>query len=60
MHPKVRPKRKDFSLHKSPYRKADAWAVEKGITTGYNNGTFRPNDTCTRWAVVLFMYRDMA
>ena len=41
------------------YRDAVAWAVEKGITTGYNDSSFRPNDTCTRWAVVLFMYRDM-
>ena len=43
-----------------PYQQAVAWAVEKGITTGYNDGSFRPNATCTRWAVVLFMYRDMA
>ena len=43
----------------APYRDAVAWAVEKGITTGYNDDTFRPNATCTRWAVVLFMYRDM-
>ena len=50
----------DASSIASPYRKAVAWAVEKGITTGYNDGSFRPNDTCTRWAVVLFMYRDMA
>ena len=42
-----------------PYQQAVAWAVEKGITTGYNDGSFRPNATCTRWAVVLFMYRDM-
>ena len=44
----------------TPYQKAVAWAVEKGITTGYGDNTFRPNDVCTRWAVVLFMYRDMA
>lgn len=35
------------------------WAVEKGVTTGYNDDTFRPNAICPRWAVVLFMYRDM-
>ena len=40
-------------------REAVAWAVEKGITTGYGDDTFRPNAICTRWAVVLFMYRDM-
>lgn len=47
----------------SSYQKAVAWAVEKGVTTGYaekdGTFTFRPNATCTRWAVVLFMYRDM-
>ena len=50
---------KDASSIASPYRSAVAWAVEKGITTGYEDNTFRPNDACTRWAVVLFMYRDM-
>ena len=50
----------DASSISGPYQQAVAWAVEKGITTGYNDGTFRPNATCTRWAVVLFMYRDMA
>ncbi len=43
----------------APYRDAVTWAVEKGVTTGYGDGSFRPNATCTRWAVVLFMYRDM-
>ena len=43
----------------APYRDAVAWAVEKGVTTGYGDDTFRPNAICTRWAVVLFMYRDM-
>ena len=42
-----------------PYQQAVAWAVENGITSGYYDGTFRPDDVCTRWAVVLFMYRDM-
>ena len=49
----------DASSISGPYQQAVAWAVEKGITTGYNDGSFRPNATCTRWAVVLFMYRDM-
>ena len=43
----------------APYRDAVAWAVEKGITWGYHDGSFRPNYVCPRWAVVLFMYRDM-
>ena len=50
---------RDASSIAEPYQQAVAWAVEKGITTGYSDGTFRPNATCTRWAVVLFMYRDM-
>ena len=50
---------RDASSIAEPYQQAVAWAVEKGITTGYNDGSFRPNATCTRWAVVLFMYRDM-
>ena len=41
------------------YRTAVAWAVETGVTSGYTDGTFRPNATCTRWAVVSFMYRDL-
>ena len=49
----------DASSIAEPYQQAVAWAVEKGITTGYNDGSFSPNATCTRWAVVLFMYRDM-
>ena len=49
----------DAASISGPYQQAVAWAVEKGITTGYNDGSFRPNDTCTRWAVVLFMHRDM-
>ena len=51
---------RDAASISGPYQQAVAWAVEKGITTGYNDGSFRPNATCTRWAVVLFMYRDMA
>ncbi len=50
---------KDSANISKPYQQAVAWAVEKGITTGYNDNTFRPNATCTRWQVVLFMYRDM-
>ena len=49
----------DASSIAEPYQQAVAWAVEKGVTTGYGDDTFRPNAICTRWAVVLFMYRDM-
>ncbi len=51
---------KDAASIATPYQQAVAWAVEKGITTGYEDNTFRPNAACTRWAVVLFMYRDLA
>ena len=44
----------------APYQQAVAWAVENGITMGYEDETFRPNGSCARWAVVLFMFRDMA
>lgn len=37
------------------------WAVENGITTGTGEGTFSPNDTCTRAHVVTFLHRyDLA
>ncbi|WP_409968207.1 S-layer homology domain-containing protein [Bengtsoniella intestinalis] len=41
----------------SPYYTAILWAVENGITTGYDDGTFRPNDTCTSAQVITFLYR---
>lgn len=39
------------------YYKAVLWAAEKGITTGYSNNTFRPDETCSRGAAVTFLYR---
>ena len=36
------------------YYKAALWAYEKGIT-GVKE--FKPNDLCTRWQLVLFLYR---
>ena len=39
------------------YTKAVAWAVENGITAGYKDGTFGPNDTCTRGQIVTFLWR---
>ena len=39
------------------YYKAVLWAVEKGITKGYADGTFKPNATCLREHVVTFLYR---
>ena len=41
----------------SPFYKAILWAAERGVTTGYSDGTFRPNAACTRAHVVTFMWR---
>ncbi len=42
---------------KSPYYKAIIWAAEQGITTGFFDGTFRPNDPVTRAQFVTFLWR---
>ena len=39
------------------YRQAANWAVSAGITSGTGNGTFSPNETCTRAQIVIFLYR---
>ena len=39
------------------YYKAVLWAVEKGITKGTSDTTFRPDQTCTRGQIVTFLYR---
>ena len=39
------------------YTKAVLWASEQGITTGYSDGTFRPDAECTRAQVVTFLWR---
>ena len=51
---------KDVS-EKAYYYKAVSWAQEKGITGGYKDGTFRPNDQCSRGQAVSFLkrYYDM-
>lgn len=33
------------------------WAAYSGITTGYSDGTFRPEQACTRWQMVMFLWR---
>ena len=40
------------------YYKAVLWAVEKGITTGTTDTTFRPDQTCTRAQIVTFLWRN--
>ncbi len=39
------------------YKKAITWAVAKKLTTGFSDGTFRPNANCTRGQCVTFIYR---
>ena len=48
---------KDVKDTSKYYYKAVLWASEQGITTGYSDGTFRPNDECTRGQVVTFLWR---
>ena len=42
------------------YFDAVAWAVEKGITTGLDDGTFGSLNVCNRTQVVTFLYRALA
>ena len=46
----------DVSISKY-YYKAVLWAAENGITKGYSDGTFRPDETCLREHVVTFLWR---
>ena len=39
------------------YTNAVLWAVENGITSGYKDGTFGPDKTCTRAQIVTFLWR---
>ena len=39
------------------YQDAVAWAVANGITSGYGNGKFGPNDPITREQFAAFLYR---
>ena len=47
---------KDVST-KAYYYKAVCWAQENGITGGYSDGTFGPDNACTRGQAVTFLYR---
>ena len=46
-------------VEKNAYYDAILWAQEVGVTKGYNDGTFKPNKTCTRGEIVTFMYRNL-
>ena len=48
---------KDVKDTSKYYYKAVLWAAEQGITNGYSDGTFRPDDECTRGQVVTFLWR---
>ena len=39
------------------YADAVAWAAENGIAHGYDNGSFGPDDGCTRSQAVTFLWR---
>ena len=39
------------------YAQAVAWAVEAGITDGSGDGTFSPDEICSRGQIVTFLYR---
>ncbi len=39
------------------YYKAIKWASDNYISTGFSDGTFKPDKTCTRGQCVTFMYR---
>ena len=39
------------------YSKPIRWATEKKIATGFSDGTFRPNDPCTRGQIITFIWR---
>ena len=41
----------------APYYKAILWANENGIALGYGDGSFKPNQTCTRAQIVTFIAR---
>lgn len=40
-----------------PQADAIEWAAESGLTAGYEDGTFRPDEPLPRWAALIFMER---
>jgi hypothetical protein len=42
----------------SPFATAIAWLADEGITEGYPDGTFHPNETVSRQAMAAFLWRD--
>ena len=50
----------DLAGLNADFTAAIKWAATTGVTSGYDDGTFRPNASCTRAHVVTFLYRDIA
>ena len=42
------------------FYEAILWASENGVVSGYDDGTFRPDNVCTRAHVATFLYRALA
>src|SRR5687767_12372542 len=40
-----------------PFHDEIAWLTQKGITTGFEDGTYRPGDPVTRQAMAAFLQR---
>ncbi|MDO4917127.1 MAG: S8 family serine peptidase [Rothia sp. (in: high G+C Gram-positive bacteria)] len=40
-----------------PFYKEISWLADQGITTGWNDGTYRPSEPITRAAMSAFLYR---
>ena len=49
---------KDVSPNSFCYE-AVLWASSVGVTLGFSDDTFRPNETCTRGQIVTFLYRNL-
>jgi len=43
----------------SPFYEAILWGAENGVVSGYGNGTFGPNNVCTRAHVAVFLFRAL-
>ncbi len=43
--------------HDHPFLESIAWAAEQGVTTGFGDGTFRPQGPVTRQAMAAFLDR---
>ena len=57
---KFRPVETDFTDTDSlspEFQNAINWAAETGVTTGFPDGTFQPDKTCTRAEIVTFLWR---